>query len=163
MPASLVNVLYNDYVKPNKHILLVVLMIIIFGVAGIYAFKWFAKPLLSEGAQNMDGTNVANYNDRREVEIYFFFADWCPHCTKAKPQWAAFKSAHDSSNGTGKEVNGYKIKCVDVDCTDGSSSLIQKYKVNGYPTCIMMKDGNQIAFDSKITTDNLMQFVNSVL
>ena len=155
MAPSIVNILYNDFVKPYKRYILIMTMIVIFGAAAYFAFKMFAKPLLGEGMGS--GRDVSNHNTRSNIELYFFFADWCPHCTKAKPQWATFKSAYD-----GKEVNGSTIKCNEVDCTDGSSPLIQKYGVNGYPTLIMLKNGDQISFDSKITSDNLTQFVNSI-
>ena len=165
MAPSILNLLYNDYVKPYKRYVLILTMIIIFGVAGMYAFKWSATPLFNEGMGSGSGSgsgsgggDIANYNDRRSVELYFFYADWCPHCTTAKPQWSAFKSSYE-----GNEVNGYKIKCNEVDCSDGTSPLIQTHNVNGYPTLIMVKDGDKINFDSKISTDNLTQFVNSVL
>jgi len=155
MTASILTTLYNDYIKPQKRYILILVLVIIFGVAGAYAFKWFAQPLMvHEGAQN-----IANSNDRGgEVTIKFFYADWCPHCTKAKPQWKTFKSTYD-----GKSVNGYTIHCEEIDCTDGSSPYIQQYSVNGYPTLIMLKDNNKIDFDSKITNDNLTKFVESVL
>jgi len=133
-------------------------MIIIFGLLAYYAYKLYAKPVID----NRKIQNFANANTRDQiVEMYLFYADWCPHCTKAKPQWAAFKKSYD-----GKQLNGYTIKCIDVNCTEESGSnnhLIQKYSINSYPTLIMVKDGNRIDFDSKITTDSLTQFVNTVL
>lgn len=156
MAPSILTILYNDYIRPKKRAFLILTMVVIFGVAAYYAYKMFAKPLLNEGLGN--GSDVANHNNRRDVEIYLFYADWCPHCKKAKPEWNTFKSSYD-----GKEVNGFKIKCIGVDCTDGTSPYIQQYEVNGYPTLVLVKDGNKIAFDSKITTDNLTTFVNTVL
>jgi thiol-disulfide isomerase/thioredoxin len=156
--ATITTVLYDNYIKPRKRTWLAIIMIIIFGILGYYAFKWYAKPVI----KNKASQNVANVNTRDQtVELYFFYADWCPHCTKAKPQWAAFKQSYD-----GKPVNGYTIQCIEVNCTEESPTnnrLIQKYSVNSYPTLIMVKDGNRIDFDSKITTDSLTQFVNTVL
>jgi len=152
--SGILSVLYNDYIKPIKRQLLVLLLVIIFIAAGAYAYKWFASPIF----ENETGQDVANYNDRAgTIEVYFFHADWCPHCKKASPQWASFVSSYDN-----QQVNGINVVCVDVDCTDGTDPRIQKYNINGYPTVIILKDGNTINFDSQITSDSLTQFVNSV-
>jgi len=156
--APILTILYNDLIAPRKKVLLIVLMVIIFGVAAYFAYTWYAKPAIA----NKNIQNMANINQRDQTtDIYFFYADWCPHCTKAKPQWATFKSTHD-----GQEMNGYTIQCVDVNCTEESannSQLIQKYGIDSYPTLIMVKDGNRIDFDSLITNDTLTQFTKSVL
>lgn len=153
--ANITSLLYRDFIQPYRRYLLVLLMIVIFGVAGMYAFKWFAKPVLD----TMEANNVSNANFRdSEVQLYIFVANWCPHCTKAKPQWNSFVQSYN-----GKSVNGHTVQCTTVDCTDGTNPLIQKYQIQGYPTLIMMKGGQRIDFDSKITEDNLIQFVNATL
>lgn len=153
---KIVNTIYVDLIKPYKRYILIFTLIVIFALASFYAYKLFAKPML-EGLNV--GKDVSNYNGRSaEVEIYFFSADWCPHCTKAKPEWSKFKSEFD-----GKTIGDRSIKLIDVDCSDGNSPLIQKFNVNGYPTVIMKKDDDNINFDSRITNSTLTQFVNSVL
>jgi len=157
--TSIVKILYNDLLTPRiKTLILIVIMIIIFILAAYFAYKWYAKPAIA----NKSTQNMANMNDRSDpVLIYFFYADWCPHCTKAKPEWAKFKAGYD-----GKEINGKTIKCIDVDCTEEggeSSHLIQKYAIDSYPTLKLVNDGNRIDFDSKITNDTLIQFTQTVL
>ena len=155
MSGNIVDILYQSYVKPYQRYLLILFLIILFSIAGSYAYKWFAKPLIdNRGAENMSN------NNRRisEVDIMFFSADWCPHCKTAKPQWNQFKSEY---NGT--EKGFYKINCVQVDCTDGDDPRIQEYSIDGYPTIIMVKDQKRINYDAKITTSNLKQFIDQVL
>ena len=155
--SSIVSLLYNDWIKPRKRTLLIIAMIVVFGVASVYAYKWFAQPIIAH--KNIQ--NMSNMNERNQtVEIYFFAADWCPHCTKAKPEWGTFKKSYD-----GKEVNGYVVKCIFVDCTETSqhNDLIQKFNVDSYPTLKLVKDGNQIDFDSKINSESLGQFVDTIL
>jgi len=157
---KIINTLYVDLIKPFKRHVLVITLVVIFALASYYAYKWFAKSKF-EGLTigGNVGSDVSNYNNRtQEAEIYMFSADWCPHCKKAKPEWEKFKQSFDN-----KTVGNYTVKVIDVDCTDGNSPLIQQYNVNGYPTVIMKKDGDNISFDSKITNDTLTQFVNSVL
>jgi thiol-disulfide isomerase/thioredoxin len=158
MPYSIANTLYNDIIRPRKTLLLTIVIIVIFAIAAYYAYKWYAKPAVdNHKIQNMSNMNTRN----SPVEIYLFYADWCPHCTKAKPEWTTFKKSYD-----GTEVNGYIIKCIDVNCTEEggeSSRLIQKYSIDSYPTLIMNKNGDRIDFDSKITNDTLIQFTQTVL
>jgi len=155
MAPTITSLLYRDYIQPYKRYILTLVLIVIFGLAGFYAFKWFAKPTID----NMSADNVANANFRGgEVQLYIFVADWCPHCRKAKPEWNSFVTAYN-----GKTINGHTIQCNTVDCTDGTNPLIQKYQIQGYPTMIMMKGGERVDFDSKITQDNLTNFVNTTL
>ena len=155
---TIIELLYRDYIKPYKRMLLVITLIIIFTLAAIYAYRIFARPLI----ENQSVNNVANANRRPiEVQVYFFYANWCPHCKTAKPEWNAFKSAYD-----GKEINGNKVKLIDVDCTkedNKNSDLIQRFKIDSYPTLKLVKDNNNIDFDSKITNDALTQFLQTVL
>jgi thiol-disulfide isomerase/thioredoxin len=94
-------------------------------------------------------------------KLTMYYVDWCPHCTKAKPEWTSFKNAFG-----GKETNGFKIICNEVDCTETNttnSPLIQKFGVDSFPTVKMVKADKQIAFDSRITNDTLTKFVTTML
>jgi thiol-disulfide isomerase/thioredoxin len=107
-------------------------------------------------------TDVANSNIRnRQVTIYFFHVDWCPHCKKALPEWNKFKA-----DKNGKEINGYVIRCVEMDCTNETSDItraINEYNIDSYPTVKMLKNNQKIEFDSKITNTALDSFVVTML
>jgi thiol-disulfide isomerase/thioredoxin len=157
--SSIVTILYRDYIRPYQHRIVILLVFVIFLVAAVYAYKAYAKPLIN----NKNSADISNSGnaDKSDVLIYLFYADWCPHCTSAKPEWDKFKAEHDK-----KEYNGYIIKCVDVNCTEETASnfqIIQKYNIDSYPTLKMEKDGSQIDFDSKITNESLEKFINMVL
>jgi len=106
--------------------------------------------------------DVANTNRRnKEAIVYFFHVDWCPHCKTAQPEWDAFKTQYDSI-----EINGYDIKCIDINCTEESSDvkyLMNQYKIESYPTVKLVLDDRTIDFDSKITRTSLTSFVNTML
>lgn len=143
------------YQKYKLFILLLFLAILFFGFA-IYKYNNYMKPM------NKDN-DISNANRRVNItEIYFFNATWCPHCVQAKPAWLDFVSSYDKSI-----VNGYTIKCIDIDCstTDDPQTMevIQKYNVEHYPTIKLVKDKVVIDFDAKVTKENLTQFVNTVL
>ena len=94
----------------------------------------------------------------KSAEILFFYTDWCPHCTSAKPEWNSFKEETTS--------NGYKITFNEINCTKEtpkSEAMMEKYKVEGFPTIKLLANGKVYDFDAKPTKQNLMQFVKSVL
>jgi len=144
-------------IRPYYYYILGAVVLIIFVIASYYAYNKFYA---SKNANKY--SNVANANRRnKEVSILFFHVDWCPHCKKALPEWNTFKQQFD-----GKELNGYVIKCVDMDCTTESSDVaraINTYKIDSYPTVKMLKDQQTIEFDSKITSNTLEQFVQTML
>ena len=92
MSDNIVNVIYNDYVKPFKTHAMVLFVVIIFVIACIFAYKWFIKPTV----ESLGESDMSNNNRRSsEAQVYFFAADWCPHCTRAKPEWEKFKKTYD--------------------------------------------------------------------
>lgn len=147
---------FRKYIRPYYYYIIAIVVLIIFLFAAQYAYQW------SSGSSNSKFKNVANANTRNsEAQLYFFHVDWCPHCKKALPDWNQFKSSYN-----GKEINGYKLKCIDLNCTDETgdvTSAINKYSIDSYPTIKLVKDEKTIDFDSKITSNSLEQFVNTML
>lgn len=144
-------------VSPYYRVILIAVILIIFSLAGYYAYNAFYVKKEKNPFKDVANVNRGN----READVFFFHVDWCPHCKKAIPEWNKFKSEMD-----GKEINGYKLKCVDMDCTTETSDItraINEYKIEGYPTIKLLKDGQVIEFDSKITTTSLTSFANTML
>jgi protein disulfide-isomerase-like protein len=54
-----------------------------------------------------------------------FFAPWCGHCKKMKPDWDKLMAAFA---GSATQL------VADVDCTTGGKSLCEAHGVKGYPT-----------------------------
>ena len=147
--------LYNDFIKPIDNTILIVIMSIIFIIAGYLGYKWFVQSTV----ENLGTADLANDNNREgDAELIFFFADWCPHCNRAKPEWDNFKNSFNN-----KKVGLFNLTCTDVDCSEGNSPLIQEYSVDGYPTVILKKDGERIDYDASISEDNLQQFITQFL
>jgi len=132
---------------------------------GIIAYTAYQKQ--TKKIDDKKFADVANTNpDGHEVAIYFFFANWCPHCKIAKPEWAAFKDDYH-----GKIINGSRIECIEIDCTDDTvgsvKSAIEKFEISGFPAIkatIAGNDGKQnvIDYDAKVKKDNLEKFVQSI-
>jgi len=128
MSASLIRMpnissIAANFIAPYKTAIIVVVVSVIFSVTAYYAYARYSK----NWAVKTPTDDIANADRRRDTaEVLFFYADWCPHCTSAKPEWNAFKKSVD-----GSVVEGYTVRCVDVNCTDSDNSdvaaSIQKY------------------------------------
>jgi protein disulfide-isomerase-like protein len=54
-----------------------------------------------------------------------FFAPWCGHCKKMKPDWDNLMTEYSGNS---------KILVADVDCTTGGKPLCDSHGVKGFPT-----------------------------
>jgi len=156
MPG-IATVLYNDILRPRKRMILYVFLIVVFSLATYFAIQTLVKPRMAF-YENF-GSDISNDNSReQQATIMAFFAGWCPHCKSAQPEWQSF-----SSDISSKPYGSYLLKSKEVDCTDGTDPLIQKYSINGYPSVIILKDGQTVRFEGKVTKENLEQFVTGTL
>ena len=152
------NGVLGDKPLETKHIVMIGLAILF--VAGlIYLFMNRGKSLEAFHAnrENVPQSEAAN----KSSTIMLFYADWCPHCVKAKPEWDKVKAKYD-----GKTINGYIVHFTEYNCTKESAEtdvMLDKYKVEGYPTIKLVKDNQVIDYDAKPTEDTLTQFLNTVL
>jgi thiol-disulfide isomerase/thioredoxin len=134
--------------------------VILFAIIGIAIyFYYFAKPVTKFHANR---ENVPTGEDEvKSATIMLFYVDWCPHCKTAKPEWDALKEEYE-----GKTINGYIVIFEEYNCTDESSEieeLINKYKIDGYPTIKLIKDNQVIEYDAKPTKATMEQFLTTVL
>ena len=161
--AHIIDVL-SKYVV-NKKIMVGIFIFIVF----IIVIIWWMRRRKSPGtfddvanSTNRGTSDSAGANSGKEALIYFFHADWCPHCKKAQPEWDTFKMSHHN-----KTVNGYTIKCISVDCTDDKEStakqLINQYNIESYPTVKMVKENTTIDYDAGVKSESLKKFVDIML
>jgi len=120
--------------------------------------------------------DVANATEQNSIaQIYFFHAQWCPYCQKAYPEWTKFATVNNQ-----QVINGYLVECIEVDCTgdngeangehvgisatpEQTAELIREYNINSYPTIKLIKDGQVVDFEAKITESSLQKFINDIL
>lgn len=160
--VKITDILKIKYYLPNKRTFLVSTLLITFAGLSVYYYSNLSKNYKKE--KNLKDIPNSNRRDK-SVDILFFHADWCPHCTKALPTWHSFVDKYDN-----KVVNGYTINCIGgrggIDCSNNedakSNEIRKKYNINSFPSIKMNKDDLTIDFDAKITDDNLGKFVNSI-
>jgi len=68
-------------------------------------------------------------------EITLYYADWCGHCQKFKPQWEILKKSLDKY---GVSYNEYE------DSKD--SSMISKNNIQGFPTIRIKQNGKEYEY-----------------
>jgi len=138
--------------------LLAATLFIIISVS-VYYYYFKPKYLKESFAPNNEHMNKSNENST--AELMLFYVDWCPHCKTAKPDWEEVKTEFQN-----KTINGYHVIFTEINCTTESEEvekLMNKYKVEGFPTIKLIKDGQVIEYDAKPTKDTLIQFLNTVL
>ena len=148
-----------------------IIAIIIFVILAIIFYYYYVSPRLkvdykanSEGVSfnnNSNNSNNSNNGNGKQAELLFFYADWCPHCKTAKPIWEDLKSEYQN-----KTINGYHVIFTDINCSNETAEvekMMDKYKIEGFPTIKLLKDGQVIEYDAKPTRETLDQFLNTVL
>lgn len=149
-----------ETVSNNKFIIIAIFAFI--GLAVYLYFTYMApkmKPAFKPNQQGDDDDDDGSSN--KTAEMLLFYVDWCPHCKTAKPAWNDLKSEYEN-----KTINGYKVIFTDINCTDESAEvekMMDQYKIEGFPTIKLLKDGQVIEYDAKPTKETMEQFLNTVL
>ena len=80
--------------------------------------------------------------------MVLFFADWCGHCRRLKPEWTA---------ATGMGGVGWNV----VECNEPSElveSLRAKYHVKGYPTIMRLKGSKYDIYNGERKSEDIREF-----
>jgi len=151
----------NSKLKPYSFQITVAIIVIIFSVISYFAYFKIMNKIYSPTTKFSD---VANKGTRKtDINIKFFYVDWCPHCKTAKPEWVSFCNEFNQ-----KVVNEYVITCDSngTNCTEDDnpeiSSMISEYHIQSFPTVILFKDNVRYDFDAKVSRNSLEQFIISV-
>ena len=137
----------------------IILGIIGFAILGYLIYDQFINKNTVFNA-NREGAK-SDPNSNKTAEMMLFYVDWCPHCKTAKPEWENLKSEYE-----GKQINGYNLKFTEYNCTAESAendALMNKYKIEGYPTIKLLKGDQVIEYDAKPTKSTMEQFLHTVL
>lgn len=139
------------------------LAVVLFIIVSVSSYYYYFKPKYFNQTftANNEHTSNSGENNNNTAELMLFYVDWCPHCKTAKPDWEEVKAEFQH-----KTINGYHVIFTEINCTTESEEvekLMNKFKVEGFPTIKLIKDGQVIEYDAKPTKDTLIQFLNTVL
>lgn len=144
---------------------IIITIVVLAAISGIlyYVISKNMVPGLNKFFQQSQGKSVtldgqdAGGPGEKNAQLYLFKVDWCPHCKKAKP---VFDEVEKELNG--RPINGYVVSFKTVDC-EAEPDMADKFKVEGYPTIKLVKDGEVIEYDAKPDKDKIIEFLQTVL
>jgi thioredoxin-like negative regulator of GroEL len=90
----------------------------------------------------------------KEATFLMFGVDWCPHCVSAKPEFEKL----DATQTIGETVVTRKVVNPEKE-----PEAAKGYQVEGYPTIILEKDGQQIKYEGPRKTDDFQKFLQENL
>lgn len=126
-----------------------------------YIIKNDMIPGLNKFFQDSQGVSPApdgiGGNDENVAQLFLFKVDWCPHCKSAKP---IFDEVENKLKGD--LINGYTVTFTTVDC-EAKPDMADKFKIEGYPTIKLVKDGQIIEYDARPEKEKIKEFLNTVL
>lgn len=111
-----------------KNLPRLIILLIILGLL-YYVYNNFLK----EGFETDSGDLDNNIKDG--TKLVLFYADWCGHCQKVKPEWEKAVAKVNTKN---------EVKMIKVNCGEGTEQdqeVMKKYNVDGYPTIIKFVNG----------------------
>jgi len=150
----------------NKYILIGFLALVVLVVVIYYIYKQNLFPEFTKLFNQLQGlpvtANIEDVTGDKHAVLYLFKVDWCPHCKKAVPAFEEVEKAYNDNKNEDKRINGYYVTFKIIDC-EADPTTADKYKVDGYPTIKLDKEGEVIEYDAKPDKDRLLEFLNSVL
>ena len=81
--------------------------------------------------------------------------DWCGHCKNAAPE---FKKLLNASPITLKDGSKATVKILDG---DKDKSEVDKYKIPGFPSILVVNGGQTTEYKGPRTHDDIIEFMNS--
>ena len=125
-----------------KLITLGVVLLGVLAIVGYYAKSKFVR----SGFQSGSG----------KTEFIMYYADWCPHCKTALPEFEKLSNKPLVVNGLPVNFTKYEAS-KDADKVKGAN-------VKGFPTFVLTTTEGQTAeYTGKRTADDILAFINDKL
>ena len=123
--------------------------LVLYGLLLVILLVW---KLRTEGFTSSPSSLLEDVKNKK-VLVLFYNTD-CGHCKTLKPEW-----------DKAEEEMGDKMVAIDV--TNASDMAVKtittKFKINSYPTMLVLDNGNVVAtYDGERTKDALVSYVQSM-
>lgn len=165
---------FKSKIVANQQLIFILIATACFiGLAYYVYITYVAKGDYIPNKEFSDITDTAEHDDPNKnferVDLYFFWASWCPHSLEAKTVWDKF--AMDGSSSTPRIYkNKYKIYYNSIQCDESNASkvaaageMMDKYNIEGYPTIILQHGTDVIEYNAKPNIDTLSHFISNTL
>ena len=88
------------------------------------------------------------------INLYIFVVDWCPHCTRAKPEVA---KKNNLLRKITRLTTLVKVNLVNAENKDLAESTVHRFF-----TCVLeMPNGETVPFNNNVSANNLQEFLNN--
>jgi thiol-disulfide isomerase/thioredoxin len=127
-----------------KNLPRLIISLIILGVL-YFVYEKFLKEGFKEGFETSSGD--LDDQVKSGTKLVLFYADWCGHCKKVKPDWTATASKLNTKDD---------VKMIMVNCGEGTEddkAVMEKYSVDGYPTILKFVDGTPTLYQGERTSE----------
>ena len=82
--------------------------------------------------------------------LLLFYAEWCGYCRKFKPTWDKLK----------KLISSDKLNMIKI---DSDNKLVKQFKIDGYPTIMLIDDDNMIKYNGDRSIDDITSFLRTTI
>ena len=131
----------------NKVLVLVGFLILLFLVHHFL----LSKEGFESSAEELED-NVA-----AQKSVVLFYADWCGHCKKFMPAWDKISTELNDSQTTTKFM---KVECGKPAENPSHATIMEKYKIQGYPTILVFENGESTEYKGDRTMEGLQALLN---
>jgi thiol-disulfide isomerase/thioredoxin len=101
-------------------------------------------------------TPSVSTENKGNVELTMVGAEWCGYTKKAMGDFEKVKAKHD-----GKNINGYEISVNYIEA-DENKEMVKKMGVNGFPTLMLAKNGEEVTRDLPRDAEGLGKTIDKV-
>jgi thiol-disulfide isomerase/thioredoxin len=99
-------------------------------------------------------TTQSNLELNNKLTIYYFYAEWCPHCKQFSSDWKKF------TNTIKYEHPDINIQVIN-DCNN--MTLCKQYNIIGFPTIIFkIADNKYLTYSDTLSFDQLYIYTNKL-
>jgi thiol-disulfide isomerase/thioredoxin len=135
------------------HTLIASMLVLILGCATFCPHCCVFLPNVLNYREGFDNPN-ANENKRQKAVLAMFYAPWCGHCKKAKPEWEKIM-----------RTNQHRMTMIDCTTEDGKV-IAENHGISGFPTIRWFKNGlddvkNYVEYSGDRVAKGFQSFLNT--
>jgi len=102
--------------------------------------------------KNSEGFN----NDNSKPTLYFFYVDWCPHCTRAKET-----TFNDDKWNTVDNKDSVNLVKVDCEASEENKALANEHNVQGYPSVVLKNNKKKTELEEGVSPSSISNLISN--
>ena len=97
-----------------------------------------------------------NNNDNSKPTLYFFYVDWCPHCTRAKET-----TFNDDKWNTVDNKDNVNLVKVDCEASEENKELAKEHNVQGYPCVVLTNNKKKTELEEGVSPSSISNLISN--